>query len=253
MSNCLLVPHYDHVDQFRTFLPSLAALDIPLLVVDDGSPEKDFKALKELVNQYAPEATIIRLESNGGKGAAMVAGFRAALQAGFTHAVLTDADGQHAVEDIAKLSQVAVRYPHEFICGFPKFDESIPPVRYYGRRVSLYLNWLQTLSTEIQDSLCGCRAYPVAETIQMIENNHMGGYMTFETEFLVKSIWYGLPMRWVQVKVVYPEQGKSHFRYVRDNIGLAYMHTKLVIGMLLRAPSLIRRKRRLPNQEIVGE
>lgn len=252
MSNCLLVPHYDHVDQFRAFLPCLAALDIPILVVDDGSPDEAFKALTGLLDQHAPEAILIRLKTNGGKGAAMVAGFKAALQAGFTHAVLADADGQHAVEDIANLSRVAERYPHELVCGFPKFDESIPPIRYYGRRISLYLNWLQTLSTEIRDSLCGCRAYPVAETVQLIENNRMGGYMSFETEFLVKSIWFGLPMRWVPVRVVYPEEGKSHFRYIRDNVGLVVMHTKLFLGMLLRAPSLIRRKRRYPNQDIVG-
>ena len=95
MPNCLLVPHFDHVDQFKAFLPSLAALNIPLVVVDDGSPDEVFAALTELLNQHAPDATLIRLATNGGKGAAMVSGFKAALQAGFTHAVLIDADGQH--------------------------------------------------------------------------------------------------------------------------------------------------------------
>ncbi len=252
MSNCLLVPHYDHVDQFRAFLPGLAALGIPLLVVDDGSPAEAFDALKTLLNQHAPEATLIRLETNSGKGAAMKAGFKAALQAGFTHAVLIDADGQHAVEDIKTVSETAERFPHELICGYPQFDESIPALRYYARHISLYLNWLQTLSTEIRDAMCGCRAYPCAETVQLIEENHMGGRMAFETEFLVKSIWFGLPMRWVPVRVVYPEEGKSHFRYFRDNAGLALIHTKLVLGMLLRVPSLIRRKRRHSNQDVVS-
>ena len=252
MPNCLLVPHYDHVDQFRAFLPKLASLGIPLLVVDDGSPASAFKALKELLDQYAPDAIVVRLQTNQGKGGAMVAGFRAALQAGFTHAVLIDADGQHAIEDIAALSEVAERHPHELICGYPKFDESIPALRYYARHITLYLNWLQTLSTEIRDSMCGCRAYPVAETIQLIEDNHMAGYMSFETEFLVKSIWFDIPMRWIPVRVVYPEKGKSHFRYIRDNAGLAVMHTKLFFGMLVRAPSLIRRKRRYPDQDSVS-
>jgi len=252
MPNCLLVPHYDHVDQFRAFLPKLAALGIPLLIVDDGSPVAAYEALSCLLNQYAPAAIVVRQETNSGKGAAMEAGFRAALQAGFSHAVVIDADGQHAVEDIAALSEVAERFPHELICGYPKFDKSIPPIRYYARHISLYLNWLQTLSTEIRDSMCGCRAYPVAETIQLIENHHMGRHMSFETEFLVKSIWYGLPMRWAQVRVIYPQEGKSHFRYIRDNVDLAVMHAKLFVGMLLRAPSLIRRKRRYPDQDVVS-
>jgi glycosyltransferase involved in cell wall biosynthesis len=244
MSNCLLVPHYDHIDQFRAFLPGLAALNIPLLVVDDGSPEDVYLALSSLLDEFAPDATLIRLAVNGGKGAAMVAGFKSALQAGFTHAVLIDADGQHALEDIAAVAKTASQYPHELICGYPEFDESIPKLRYYARHISLYLNWLQTLSTEIRDSMCGCRAYPVAESVRLIEEHHMGGRMAFETEFLVKSIWYGLPMRWVPVRVVYPEAGKSHFRYFRDNVGITLMHFKLFFGMLLRAPSLVRRKRR---------
>ena len=252
MSNCLLVPHYDHVDQFRAFLPGLAALGIPLLVVDDGSPTDAFEALNALLDQHAPEATVIRLEKNSGKGAAMAAGFKAALQAGFSHAVLIDADGQHALEDIKTLSETAERFPHELICGYPLFDESIPPLRYYARHITLYLNWLQTLSTEIRDSMCGCRAYPVAETVQLIEDNHLGGRMAFETEFLVKSIWSGLPIRWVPVRVVYPEEGKSHFRYIRDNVGLIVMHTKLLLGMLLRAPSLIRRKRQRSDQDVAS-
>lgn len=251
MPNCLLVPHYDHVDQFRVFLPGLIALGIPLLVVDDGSPRDVFKALTDLLDQHAPDAILIRLEKNSGKGAAMTVGFKAALKAGFTHAVLIDADGQHAIEDIKFLSETAESFPHELICGYPQFDKSIPALRYYARHITLYLNWLQTLSTEIRDSMCGCRAYPVAETVKLIENNQMGGRMAFETEFLVKSVWFGLPMRWTPVRVVYPEQGKSHFRYIRDNAGLAIMHIQLLLGMLLRAPSLIRRKRRCPDQDVV--
>lgn len=249
MSNCLLVPHYDHVDQFQAFLPRLVELDIPIMVVDDGSPDDVFAALTRLLNQHAPDATLIRLKLNGGKGAAMVAGFKAALKAGFNHAILIDADGQHGLDDIPAMAEIASRHPHELICGYPKFDESIPALRYYARHISLYLNWLETLSTEIRDSMCGCRAYPVAESVQLIEKYHMGGRMAFETEFLVKSIWYDLPMRWVEIKVVYPEAGKSHFRYFRDNAGITLMHIKLVLGMLMRAPSLIRRQRFHPRQD----
>ena len=252
MPNCLLVPHYDHVDQFRVFLPKLAALNTPLMVVDDGSPADAFEALNLLLQEQAPDTIVVRLKSNQGKGGAMIAGFRAALEAGFTHAVVIDADGQHAVEDIGALSDIAARYPHEMICGYPRFDESIPKLRYYARHITLYLNWLQTLSTEIRDSMCGCRAYPVAETVRLIEDNRMSGYMSFETEFLVKSIWFGIPMRWVPVRVVYPHEGKSHFRYFRDNAGLALMHTKLVFGMLLRVPSLLRRKRRRTSEDVAG-
>ena len=40
----------------------------------------------------------------------------------------------------------------------------------------------------------------------------------------------------------YPSGGKSHFRYVRDNADISWMHTRLLFGMLLRLPMLLGRK-----------
>ncbi len=45
--------------------------------------------------QYADTLTLMRLPVNGGKGAAVMAGLRAARKAGYTHALQIDADGQH--------------------------------------------------------------------------------------------------------------------------------------------------------------
>jgi hypothetical protein len=40
------------------------------------------------------------------------------------------------------------------------------------------------------------------------------------------------------------EGGVSHFRYVRDNVLLTWMHTRLMIGFVLRLPLLIWRRAR---------
>jgi hypothetical protein len=40
------------------------------------------------------------------------------------------------------------------------------------------------------------------------------------------------------------EGGVSHFRYFRDNKLLTWMHTRLVIGFVLRLPGLVVRKLR---------
>jgi hypothetical protein len=44
--------------------------------------------------------------------------------------------------------------------------------------------------------------------------------------------------------VRYPEDGASHFHYVRDNAIISWMHTRLIAGMLLRLPLLLGRKLR---------
>jgi hypothetical protein len=51
-----------------------------------------------------------------------------------------------------------------------------------------------------------------------------------------------VPVRNLPTRVIYPEDGISHFRMWRDNLRITAMHTRLVLGMLPRAPRLILRK-----------
>jgi len=39
------------------------------------------------------------------------------------------------------------------------------------------------------------------------------------------------------------EGGVSHFRYLRDNILLTWMHTRLFLGFVLRLPVLLLKRR----------
>jgi hypothetical protein len=47
--------------------------------------------------------------------------------------------------------------------------------------------------------------------------------------------------------VIYPENGLSHFRMFRDNLRISVMHTRLLFGMLPRAPRLLWRRFRGEN------
>ena len=66
--------------------------------------------------------------------------------------------------------------------------------------------------------------------------------MAFDPELLVRASWAGIPIRYIPVRVRYPEDGASHFHYLRDNALISWMHLRLVAGMLLRSPLLILRK-----------
>jgi len=60
----------------------------------------------------------------------------------------------------------------------------------------------------------------------------------------VRLMWRGVPVRNLPTRVIYPENGLSHFRMLRDNLRISAMHTRLLLGMLPRAPGLLWRKRR---------
>lgn len=242
MNICVVVPHYDHLDQFRQFLPGLAAVGLPLFVVDDASPKATVDALEELLAGAEAEITLVRHSTNRGKGGAVMTGLCTARDRGFTHALQVDADGQHDCADIDSFLAAAKERPGSVICGEPVFDDKISSLRYYARYITLSLSYLETLSRDIRDALCGFRLYPLASITVIIDNNRLGERMAFDPEILVRAMWAGIPLHYVPINVAYPEDGKSHFHYLRDNAEISWMHARLLVGMVIRLPLLLRRK-----------
>jgi glycosyltransferase involved in cell wall biosynthesis len=241
MKICIIVPHYDHLEQFRDFLPSLESLGLPLLLVDDASPETAAEELGDLLKLSSPHAQLIQHTRNRGKGAAVMTGIDAALESGFSHALQIDADGQHDVSDVADFLAAAAAQPNSIICGQPVFDESVSRLRYYARHITLFFTHLETLSFEIQDAMCGFRLYPLREAQEIVGQSQLGERMAFDSEILVRAVWARIPLQFIPIRVSYPDGGKSHFRYWRDNLEISWMHTRLIFGMLLRSPRLIGR------------
>ena len=243
MKTCIVVPHFNHVEQFSQLLPKLTATGLSIVVVDDASPADAYGALQELLQQQASASILVRHDSNQGKGGAVMTGLRAALDAGFTHALQIDADGQHDAADIPRFRSASAEHPERIICGEPVFDESISRLRYYARYLTLSLSWLESLSMDIRDALCGFRLYPLGAIVALFEKSRPGRRMAFDPEILVRAIWAGMELQFIPVKVRYPEGGRSHFLYFKDNAEISWMHIRLVFGMLLRLPQLLLRGR----------
>lgn len=247
MTLCLLVPHYDHVTQFRRLLPSLLETNLPLVIVDDASPADAFARLQQLLGDSDGPVTLVRHDKNQGKGGAVTTGLVTAHDAGFSHALQIDADGQHDVAGIDALRALSRQHPDAIICGEPVFDQSISKLRYYGRYLTHALVWLETLGTDIRDAMCGFRVYPTGAVVELIGRRPPGTRMAFDPELLVRASWAGIPIRYTPVTVSYPEDGASHFHYFRDNAIISWMHTRLIAGMILRLPMLLARKLQGPG------
>jgi glycosyltransferase involved in cell wall biosynthesis len=212
---------------------------LPVLLVDDGSEPGCAVVLDALVG---PDVHLHRLSVNGGKGCAVMAGFRAAQKLGWTHALQIDADGQHDAADIPLFIAQAEAFPEHVICGVPIYDDSVPKGRLYGRYLTHVWVWINTLSFEIRDSMCGFRVYALAPVVALIDAVKIGQRMDFDTEVIVRLHWRGVRIVTQPTRVKYPVGGISHFRMVQDNARITAMHTKLFIGMVLRLPLLLGRK-----------
>lgn len=239
---CVVIPCYNHGSTVDGVLERLHRYALPCIIVDDGSAAATKEILEDITSQRQ-EVTLLRLNQNSGKGGAVMAGLKKAAEQGFSHAVQIDADGQHNIEDLPKLLALANQHPEALISGQPQYDDSIPKSRLYGRWLTHIWVWIETLSTQIKDSMCGFRVYPLASTLALLNSQKIGRYMDFDTEVMVRLYWQGVPSYFVPTKVIYPKDGLSHFDAFKDNVRISKMHTRLVLGMLPRIPSLLSRKR----------
>lgn len=222
---CALVPTYDNprtigavVDAIREVLPDV-------LVVDDGSAEPGRRAVEALA--ATGRAHVHRLERNGGKGAAVRAGFRVARDLGYTHALQVDADGQHDVADIPRFLAASAESPDALVLGVPTFDASAPAARRRGRLISRFWTDLETGGRVIEDPLCGFRVYPLEAALRARATSSR---MDFDPEIAVRMIWGGCPVTNVRTRVRYlraEDGGVSHFRMFRDNLLISLCHARL--------------------------
>lgn len=236
---CALIPVYNHPTTIATVCAELAALGLPVLLVDDGC---DVRCAEELDRLAAQGHQLLRLAANRGKGAAVRAGLMEAERLGYTHALQVDADGQHAGEDLPAFLAELAHAPETLVAGYPRYDASVPRARFYGRYATHVWVWINTLSLSIRDSMCGVRLYPVAGLNRLLARHSCGDRMTFDTEVLVRWQWAGGALANRPVRVSYPRDGVSHFALWRDNRQIAAMHTRLFFGMLARLPVLLVRR-----------
>lgn len=221
----------------------------PVWVVIDGSNDGSADALHAL-EEPANRLRVLVLDSNRGKGAAILHGLAIAESEGITHVLTMDADGQHPATRIAGMIALARQHPEAMVLGEPVFDSSAPAVRVKGRRISNWWANLETLGWGIHDSLFGFRVYPVPELARVMRSTRWARRFDFDAEAAVRLCWQGLPVINLPVPVRYlgaDEGGVSQFRYLRDNVLLTWMHARLMLGFLIRLPWLMQRGRRHRN------
>lgn len=243
-THLVLIPSYNTGETvFKTVREARQYWE-PVWIVVDGSTDGTDEGLKRMA-ELDSGLKVFVLPHNQGKGSAVLHGLHAAAKAGFSHALAMDADGQHPADLIPQFMALSQQNPDAAILGRPVFDASAPALRVRGRKISNWWTNLETLWQGVGDSLFGFRVYPVNPLREVMENNHWMRRFDFDTEAIVRLCWRGIRPLNIDAPVKYlrPEEGGvSHFNYVRDNILLTWMHTRLFFGFLARLPLLLWRK-----------
>ena len=242
-THLVLIPSYNPGAKVYQTVRSARQYWAPVWVVVDGSSDGSAEGLQAMAMEDA-DLHIIVLPRNQGKGAAVLHGLVQAAAANFTHVLTMDSDGQHPPECIPAFMAASARQPAAMILGVPVFDASAPGLRVKGRRVSNWWANLETLWSGIGDSLFGFRVYPVDALLRVMRGQIWMRHFDFDPEAVVRLCWRGVtpvnlpaPVRYYRAD----EGGVSHFRYLRDNALLTWMHVRLLIGFVLRLPCLLLR------------
>ena len=243
-THLVLIPSYNPGPHVVATVRAALAQWAPVWVVVDGSSDGSAELLQALAATENGLKVIV-LPENRGKGAAVLEGITRAAAAGFTHALTMDSDGQHPAELIPAFMAASQSDPGAMVLGKPVFGPEAPALRVNGRKVSNGWANLETLWMGIGDSLYGFRVYPIAPLMKVMRKNHFMRRFDFDPEAVVRLCWAGVrplnldaPVRYLSAA----EGGVSHFKYLRDNTLLTWMHTRLFLGFLLRLPVLVWRR-----------
>jgi len=235
MRVCAIIPSHDHWRATGAVIAGCRAQGLPVFLIDDGSSEPAQSALAELGAGDLGGGQFYRCVENLGKGGAVLQGFQLAMAAGFTHALQIDADGQHDIAALPRLLEAARAQPEALVTGVPIYDASVPTGRAIGRWITHVWVWIETLSLQIRDSMCGFRVYPLAAVARLLaDGEQIGRRMDFDTDIMVRLFWRNCLVVNVPVAVTYPADNTSNFDLWQDNCRISLMHTRLVFTLLWR-------------------
>lgn len=247
-SHLVLIPTYNAGPKLAETVQAALVHWRPVWVVVDGSTDGSATAVQALAGRD-PQVRVLLRPHNGGKGAAVATGVAAALDAGFTHVLTMDSDGQHPAEFIPQFMAESQRHPAALVLGRPVFGPEAPLARLHGRKLSVGLARLEILGPGIDDPLFGFRVYPAAALQRAFDSTRRARGFDFDPEIAVRLVWAGVPTVNLPAPCRYLTKeagGVSHFHYARDNLKLIWLHTRLLTQLLLWRWVPVLRTRRSP-------
>ena len=199
----VLIPAYNEAEHIQQVIAPARSF-LPVLVVDDGSRDET-ACLAE-----AAGARVLRQVPNQGKGAALRAGFRKAIELGATAVITLDADGQHDPLEIPKFLAASADRAPDLIIGARNFN-AMP---FFRRLANTTGRWLFSwaLGQPVVDNQSGYRLISRRLMEALLDSTEQG--FEFEVEMIAVCLKCGFELAWVPIRTIYYGES-SHIQPVR--------------------------------------
>lgn len=223
---CVVIPTYNNRATLRRVVEETLRVAGAVIVVDDGCTDGSIDDIADL------PVNVVRLPRNRGKGPALRAGFRRALELGYHHAVTLDSDGQHFPEEIPALVEASRLSPDALIIGARDMSgENVPESSHFGRMFSNF--WLKIATgVDVNDSQSGFRLYPLRHVTRI---RSLFGRYAWECEAVIRLSWGGCPIVPVPVRVYYAPRAErvTHYDMFWDNVRYSALYLYMNFSHLL--------------------
>ena len=163
MSLCIVIPCYNEADRldlgrYRHFISQQP--EVQLLLVDDGSKDNTLSVLQQLAQAFPASVSVLGLQKNGGKAAAVAAGMAQALKEKHLQKMAyLDADLSTSLEECSALAnKIDDKTAFVFGSRILKTDNRIERKWYrflIGRVVATAIS--KMLRLHVYDTQCGCK------------------------------------------------------------------------------------------------
>jgi glycosyltransferase involved in cell wall biosynthesis len=198
-----LIPAFNESDHIAGVIKAVLPF-APVLVVDDGS--------RDNTSQIASDcgAQVLRQEPNQGKGAALLNGFKYALQNDYDGVITLDADGQHDPAEIPDFVNCFVETKSDLIIGRRDFCK-MPFPRNISNTIGTWL-FSRAMQQYIPDNQSGYRLHSRRLVEAAITSREQG--FEFEVEIILRAVLMGYTISWVPIQTIYAGE-KSHIQPLR--------------------------------------
>lgn len=234
----IVLATYNERKNIERMLPLLVTLplNVNVVIVDDGSPDRTGQAVKDFQTQYPDRIHLIERPGKMGYGSAFVVGFSKALSLNPEVIVSMDADFSHDPQSIpamvARLADCDLAIGSRYINGIRILNWSMKRLL-LSHFANVYVNTI--LNFKIMDCTSGFRAYRADVLRQLNLNDTSSQGYCFLVEVLENVVQAGFNVQ--EVPIVYTERQE----------GASKMSQKVIREAMLR-PIKLKIKRLLKKQ-----
>ena len=246
---CIIIPTFNNARFLETLLEEVISYCRDVIVVNDGCTDNT----PEILAKYN-EIRVITFEGNRGKGKALRAGFKYALELGFDYAITMDSDSQHKPADLPGFLSMVELEPETIVIGSRVMTrQNVPGRNRFANSLSSFWYRVET-GLKLSDTQSGYRLYPIRA---MKGIKLFTGRYELELEVIIKAAWKGFKVLNNPVEVYYPPRKErvSHFRPFLDFLRISLLNSWMVLLALLyfRPKMVVQKYRQKSLKQILRE